>query len=315
MQNGKPKGFFNMSLQEAIVVSEEESGLRLDKLLFQRFQDFSRTYFQTLIEKGSVLVNGEPVKKREKPSVGDEVEICFELQEGLSLEAEDIPLDILFEDEHILAINKPAGMVVHPAPGHPKSTFVNALLFHCQGIKEAGTDPIRPGIVHRLDKDTSGVLLAAKTSSAHRALVSMFGQRAIHKTYIAIAVGTPQDGRLSAAIKRHPIKRQEMCVDKEGKEAISDIKVLKKTESLSFVEIGLITGRTHQIRVHLKHLKAPVLGDPVYGSESANKKWRVSRQLLHAAKVSFTHPFTQEQITLRAPLPQDMKAFLNPSSN
>lgn len=298
-----------MSSTEALLVQEEEAGIRLDKLLSVRFPTFSRTYFQSLIEKGSVLVNGEPQKKREKPLVGDEIEICFELPPEIALEAENIPLDILYEDEHIISINKPAGMVVHPAPGHPRSTFVNALLFHCKSLEKAGADPLRPGIVHRLDKDTSGVLLAAKTSEAHRALVELFSQRKIQKSYVAVAIGTPPEGRLSAPMKRHPIRRQEMAVDETGKEAISDIKVLKKNSALSFVEIGLITGRTHQIRVHLKHLKTPVLGDPIYGSESTNKKYGVQRQLLHAAKVKLIHPFTGKELILQAPLPEDMRPF------
>lgn len=297
-----------MTSLEAIIVQEEDLGQRLDKLLALRYPDFSRTYFQSLIDRGSVLVNGEPIKKREKPSLGDEIDICFELPDELSLDAQNIPLDILFEDDHLIAINKPAGMVVHPAPGHPRSTFVNALLYHCKNLEQSG-DTLRPGIVHRLDKDTSGVLIAAKTSEAHRALVQLFSTRQIQKTYVAISVGTPQEGRLSAPIKRHFFRRQEMTVDESGKEAISDIKILKKSTELSFVEVGLITGRTHQIRVHLKHLKTPVLGDPVYGSESANKKHGAKRQLLHAARVVLTHPFTKELLTLRAPLPSDMIPF------
>lgn len=300
-----------MTSIEALFVQYEESGLRLDKLLSARFPTFSRTYFQSLIEKGAVLVNGDPWKKREKPSPGDEIEVCFELPPEIALEAENIPLEILFEDEHLIAINKPAGMVVHPAPGHPKSTFVNALLYHCKNLELAGSDPLRPGIVHRLDKDTSGVLLAAKTSDAHRVLVSLFSERKIQKTYVAVAVGAPPEGRLSAPMKRHFTRRQEMAVDPAGKEAISDIKVLKKSPILSLVEIGLITGRTHQIRVHLKHLKTPVLGDAVYGSESSNKQFGVARQLLHAVRTQFTHPFTKEELVLHAPLPKDMRPFFD----
>jgi len=299
-----------MSSLEAIVVQEEDLGQRLDKLLALRYPHFSRTYFQSLIEKGNILVNGVPLKKRGKPSLHDEIDICFELPEELTLEAQNIPLDILYEDEHMIAVNKPAGMVVHPAPGHPHSTFVNALLYHCKNLAgESGS--LRPGIVHRLDKDTSGVLIAAKTTDAHRALVELFSTRKIQKTYVAVSVGAPAEGRLHAAIKRHPIHRQEMTVDETGKEAISDIKILKKNTELAIVEIGLITGRTHQIRVHLKHLKTPVLGDPVYGSESANKRYGAQRQLLHAARVILTHPFTKETLTLRAQLPADILPYWN----
>lgn len=294
---------------EAIFVQEEEKGIRLDLLLALRFPQFSRTYFQNLIEQGSVFVCGIPVKKREKPDLGDEIEICFTLPPEIQLEPQDIPLDILYEDEHLIVVNKPAGMVVHPAPGHPHSTFVNALLFHCKNITTTGKDPIRPGIVHRLDKDTSGILLAAKTTDAHRGLVELFSQRKIHKTYFAVAVGSPKEGRLSAPMKRHGVRRQEMTVDETGKEAISDIRVLKKGQTLSCVEIGLITGRTHQIRVHLKHLKTPVLGDVIYGSESANKKHNTKRQLLHAAKVMFNHPISGKEMDLQAPLPTEMNPF------
>jgi 23S rRNA pseudouridine1911/1915/1917 synthase len=167
-------------------------------------------------------------------------------------------------------------------------------------------DTIRPGIVHRLDKDTSGVLVAAKTSEAHRAMVTLFSSRQIQKTYVTVAIGTPPEGRVNAPIKRHFLRRQEMCVDPQGKEAISDIKVLRKNATLSFLEIGLITGRTHQIRVHLKHLKTPVLGDQIYGSASAGSKYLAKRQLLHAARVKFDHPITHTPLVLSAPLPKDM---------
>ena len=297
-----------MTPTEAIFIEKEESGLRLDKLLSLRFPNLSRSYFQSLIEKGLVLVNGTSVKKREKPILGDEIEICFELPDEIQLEPEDIPLNILFEDDHLLVVNKPHGMVVHPAPGHPKSTFVNALLFHCKNL-QAQQGSLRPGIVHRLDKDTSGVLIAAKTTEAHRALVSMLSERKMQKTYVAVALGTPKEGRLSAPIKRHCFRRQEMAVDPEGKEAISDIKVLKKSETLSVVEIGLITGRTHQIRVHLKHLQTPVLGDCLYGSPTANKKYKAQRQLLHAARVKFIHPFTHQEMVFQAPLPSDLLPY------
>ncbi len=297
---------------DSIIVSEEEKDLRLDKLLAIHFGDFSRTYFQDLIAKGKVLVNGEISKKREKTIPGDEVEICFELTEELSLSAENIPLEILFEDEHLLVINKPANMVVHPAPGHPNHTFVNALLYHCKNLEQMGSDPLRPGIVHRLDKDTTGLLIAAKTSLSHRLLIELFSQRKIQKKYLAICYGAPKEGIVSAPIKRHPTKRQEMSVRlTEGKEAISDIRVLKTSSPFSLVEVALITGRTHQIRVHLKHLKAPVLGDPVYGIASINEKLGLTRQLLHAHTLAFIHPITKQQITLTAPLPTDMENFLS----
>ncbi|MFS8563652.1 MAG: RluA family pseudouridine synthase [Rhabdochlamydiaceae bacterium] len=208
----------------SLTVSGSEARVRLDKFLASHFPDYSRSYFQYLIENGFVLVNGEKLKKREIPLPGDEIEVCFQLTPELSLEPENIPLDILFEDEHLIAVNKPIGMVVHPAPGSPNHTFVNALLYHCKTLPDSGN--LRPGIVHRLDKDTSGVLIAAKTHEAHQKLVSMFCDRTIHKKYIAVCLGNPGTLEISAPIKRHPTRRQEMAVSSEGKIAISRVKTL-----------------------------------------------------------------------------------------
>lgn len=292
-----------------LLVSEEEKNLRLDKLLTNRFLGYSRTYFQYLIGKGCVLVNGQVVKKREQSQPLDEVEVCFELTPELSLKPEEIPLEILYEDEHLLAINKPAGMVVHPAPGHPSGTFVNALLYHCKTLE---VENLRPGIVHRLDKDTSGVLIAAKTTQTHAALVSLFASRAIEKTYLAIAVGNPGNVTISAPLKRHPKKRQEMAVIEGGKEAISICSTLSFDGRLSLVSIRLITGRTHQIRVHLKSRGTPVLGDSVYGSSAANALFGAKRQLLHAHTLKCLHPITQVPLVIEAPLPEDLLAVLTP---
>lgn len=293
---------------DIFTVTPAEALLRLDRLLCSHFPAHSRTYFQYLIEQGCVLVNGSPMKKRESPKEGDEVEVCFQLTPEISLEPQNIPLDILYEDEHLIAINKPAHLVVHPAPGHPKDTFVNALLFHCKSLE--GTDPLRPGIVHRLDKDTSGILIAAKTTQAHAKLVEIFASRKIEKYYLAICVGTPKEGLIDAPIRRHPTQRKEMAVNLEsGKEAKSICRVLAKNEQLSLVEIQILTGRTHQIRVHLKHVGAPILGDSVYGSDSANKKFLPPRQLLHAHRLKFIHPITSQELHLCAPLPKDIAPF------
>ena len=291
-------------LTDFFTVSAEEATVRLDKLLSIHFPQHSRTYFQYLIEQGSVLVNGVSLKKKETPKVGDEIEVCFLLTPEISLEPQDIPLDILFEDEYLIAVNKPANMVVHPAPGHPNNTFVNALLFHCSSLSTS--DPVRPGIVHRLDKDTSGILLAAKTATTHARLVEIFSERRIQKNYLAICVGTPKEGLIDAPIKRHPIQRKEMAVCFEnGKEAKSICKVLKKNQQLSLVEIQLLTGRTHQIRVHLKHVGTPVLGDPIYGSSNANKRFNSHRQLLHAHRLHFIHPMKNIPMNLEAPIPKN----------
>ncbi len=299
-----------MAIQEeplhTFTVSKEQASTRLDKLLTLHFPDYSRTYFQFLIEQGSVLVNNTPIKKRMIPKEGDEIEVYFILTEELTLTPQNIPLDILYEDEELIAINKPVGMVVHPAPGHPCDTFVNALLFHCQSLQ--GTDPLRPGIVHRLDKDTSGILLAAKNLQAHGKLVELFAKREIEKHYLAICVGTPREGLIDAPIGRHPVHRKEMCVNPSGRSAQSIVTVMSKNDSLSFVSIQLLTGRTHQIRVHLKHIGTPILGDTVYGSSSANTKFKAARQLLHAHTLKFIHPIKKIPLILEAPIP---KCFQN----
>jgi 23S rRNA pseudouridine1911/1915/1917 synthase len=293
------------SSTENVIVTDEMIQERLDRLLSRQFPTYSRTYFQYLIEQGFVLVNGLPIKKKDKPKAGDEIEICFQLTPEISLEPENIPFDILYEDEHLLAINKPAGMVTHPAPGHYSKTFVHGLLYHCKSLPQG--DTLRPGIVHRLDKDTSGVLLAAKTSEAHQKLVEMFCERKLEKTYLALCIGTPGNGTIEAPIKRHPTRRKEMAVDPTGKPATSICKVLAFDGKLSLVEVQLITGRTHQIRVHLKHKGAPILGDPVYGAPAWNKKYEASRQMLHAYRLKLRHPLTGNLLDLKAPLPEDFK--------
>ncbi len=295
---------------DSLSIQPEEAGQRIDKLLASHYPLFSRTYFQRLIEEGFVLLNGSPVKKRVTPEAEDEIEVCFQLTPESSLTPEAIPLDILYEDEHLIAVNKAAGMVVHPAPGHPCGTFVNALLSHCQNLAPSD-DPLRPGIVHRLDKETSGVLLAAKTPLAHQRLVQAFATRQIEKTYLAICLGRPPNITLEASIGRHPIHRKEMTVLTEGgKEAISEIRVLAFNESISLALIRPRTGRTHQIRVHLKHLGTPVLGDAIYGRRKCNEEKKATRQLLHAYRLQFIHPITSTPLSLIAPLPSDLKEWI-----
>ncbi len=293
-----------------MIISPEEEGERLDKILSNRFNQIkSRTYFQYLIEEKRIRLNGLPVKKRMKPSAGDLVEIEFVLTPELNIQPEPIPLDILFEDDHILAANKPAGMVVHPAVGNWSGTFANALLFHCQNHFAQGD--LRPGIVHRLDKETTGVILAAKSPLAHQKLIELFSLRKIYKEYLAICVGNPGHAEINAAIGRHPIHRMQMAVcDQGGKEAITFCKTLHFDGKLSFASLVLATGRTHQIRVHMKHHGTPILGDPVYGSPSSNKKYGALRQMLHARILRFEHPINGNLLELEAPLPQDIKSRL-----
>lgn len=294
--------------QEEIIITKEEEGKRLDALLTSRFPDFSRTYFQRLIENHLVLLNGEPVKKRIQPKEKDEVEIEFTLAPEISLEPEEIPLDILFEDDFLLAINKPVGMVVHPAPGHYRGTFANALLFHTRSLKD---DSLRPGIVHRLDKETSGVLLAAKNEKVQRLLVELFSKRKIEKEYLAIVIGSLKDGEMKGNIARHPIKRKEMTIVAEGgKEAITSYHTIGCDEHFSLVQLFPKTGRTHQLRVQLKANGTPILGDAVYGNISLNQKWKVTRPMLHAYRLSFIHPITGALIEIKAPIADDMKKWI-----
>lgn len=307
---------FDAEDSESILIREDETGQRLDKILAARYPGIhSRTYFQYLIEEGKVMVNGEPVKKRYIPFAGDEVQIHYILTPEIGLQPEAIPLDVIFEDDNLLVINKPAGMVVHPAPGHPTGTFVHALLHHCHQLPEDSfkqTFP-RPGIVHRLDKETSGLLVAAKTTLAHKRLIEMFSSREIHKEYLAICLGNPGHQEIKTWIGRHPVHRQKMKVLEEGgREAISicDTLAYKDQLKLSLVRIILLTGRTHQIRVHMQHVHSPVLGDPVYGNAQANKKYEVNRQLLHAYKLRFKHPISGKILELKAELPQDMKNWV-----
>ncbi len=289
---------------ETIIVSEEETGQRLDRLLTLRFPKQSRSYFQWLIGEGLVLLNGKPAKKRIQPQVGDEIEVEFSLTPEASLEPEDIPLNILFEDEHLLAINKPAGLVVHPGIKNWSGTFVNALLFHCNQLP---ADDLRPGIVHRLDKDTTGVMLAAKTEATQKALVQLFTDRKMLKEYIAICIGKPGDITIDAPIGRHPVDRKRMTVPNAGgKQALTVCKTEGFDGKLAVVRLFPKSGRTHQIRVHLQHHHNPILGDPTYGNQSWNEKYKLERQMLHAHQLSFTHPLTGAPMKLEAPLPADM---------
>lgn len=293
-----------MEEHEFLLVLPEEEGERIDKALKVRFPSYSRAYFQYLIEEGCVLINGERVKKKDLLEEGDEIEICFLAIPSSDLRPEKIPLDILYEDEYLLAINKPAGMVVHPAPGNWSGTFVNALLAHTQ-TSLPGDDCLRPGIVHRLDKDTSGVLLAAKSAEAHRKLIELFSRREIDKLYLALCHGKIENQDVSVPIGRHPVHRKEMAVLPDGKKALTQLQLAAYRDPYSLVIAKPKTGRTHQIRVHLKHLRAPIVGDALYGEKSG-----YSRHLLHAYRLNFSHPITKEPMKIQAPLPADMLEWI-----
>ncbi len=290
------------TLESNLFVESGEENIRIDQLLANRYKDrFSRTYFQNLIEEGLVLLNGSSVKKRIKPSLGDEIEVEFVYPKGIDLTPEPIPLEILYEDEWLLAINNPADMVVHPGPGHHSGTFVNALLHHADIDKEG----VRPGIVHRLDKGTTGVLIAAKRFEVQAKLVEAFSKRQVQKEYLAIVYGHPKEGEIKTKIGRDPKMRQRMAVLEEGKEAITRFRTLEERGRLSLLSVDLVTGRTHQIRLHMCHIGSPIVGDPTYGSASVNQKYEVQRQLLHAYRLQLTHPVTKMPLELKAPWPND----------
>lgn len=295
----------SISHTETLLATEKDEDLRLDVFLFQSFPEYSRSYFQLLLENEAVLVNGKKVKKREKIECGDLIEVVFHEKELPKAIPEDIPLDIIFEDDELLAINKPRGLVVHPAPGHFGGTVVNALLYR---YKELLTQTsLRPGIIHRLDKDTSGVLLIAKTARALEAMSQAFKDREVEKEYVAICIGNPGTKTITNTLGRDSKNRQKFTVTEKGKPASSEIETVDYFQGYSWVRILPFTGRTHQIRVHLSHLGCPILGDPIYGNIKINQKFQLNGQLLHAQSLKFVHPFTLEKIELRAEIPEDMK--------
>jgi 23S rRNA pseudouridine1911/1915/1917 synthase len=296
---------------DLLIITEEEAGERLDKVLARRFSEkHSRSYFQYLIDQNLVSVNGALVKKRTKLQAEDEVEVNFAAMPEADLTPEPIELAIVYEDDFLLVINKPPGMVVHPAPGNWSGTFVNALLYHCRSLEPLNNSN-RPGIVHRLDKDTSGLLVAAKTLEMQQKLIELFASRQVYKEYLAICVGKPPDGEISAPIGRHPIHRKQMAIVPTGRAAVTQCKVLGWNGKLSLVQAVITTGRTHQIRVHLKSKGTPVLGDALYGLTASNHFYKATRQLLHAAVLRFHHPKTGKSMEFQAEPPSDMQRFIN----
>lgn len=294
-------------------------GERLDHWLRARLPHLSRGAIQRLIEHGDVRVNGKTVKSTHTPRAGESVEIRFPEPREASAQAEDIPLDVLFEDETLLVVNKPPGLVVHPAAGHDSRTLVNALLHHCRGALSGIGGVARPGIVHRLDKDTSGCLVIAKNDETHLALSSQFASRKVEKVYHAIVCGEmPREkGEIRAAIARHPSHRKCMAVDEEfGREAHTSYRVLEHLRGATLAEALLHTGRTHQIRVHFKFLGHPLVGDETYGHRQNEKLadltgFRAARQMLHAFRLAFIHPRTAKRVRFEAPRPEDFSDALS----
>jgi 23S rRNA pseudouridine1911/1915/1917 synthase len=296
-----------------LTVAESLPLERLDTFLREKFPEVSRGTIQRLLAEGHIQVDGRQVKPTHHPRAAEIISIRWPEPRAALAQPEDIPLDILYEDESLLAINKPPGLVVHPAAGHQEHTLVNALLHHCAGKLSGIGGVARPGIVHRLDKDTSGCLVVAKNDVAHLRLTEQFARREVEKIYEAIVCGAParDSGEIKEAIARHPTQRKRMAIPATGgREAWTSYRVLRRLNGISQVEMKLHTGRTHQIRVHLEHLGCPVVGDVVYGARQNRRLkettgYSAPRQLLHAKKLSLIHPVTQERITFEAPLPED----------
>jgi len=290
---------------------------RLDKFLRTRFPMVSRGAIQRLIEEGAIRVNGQPTKPTHHPRLGEVIAVDWPELKSPEAQPEEIPLDILYEDEDLLVINKPPGIVVHPSAGHEAHTLVNALLHHCRGQLSGIGGVARPGIVHRLDMETSGCLVVAKNDGAHLAMSAQFAGRSLEKTYLAIACGElPQDsGDVSAAIARHPNHRKRMAVATGGRKARTSYRVLERLRAATLVEAKPHTGRTHQIRVHFQYLGCPLVGDPVYGKRQSQQVaeltgYTAPRHMLHAYRLSFKHPRTGQTLTLEAPPPRDFQEAL-----
>jgi 23S rRNA pseudouridine1911/1915/1917 synthase len=287
-----------------LTVARERSGLRLDRFLALELTDFSRARLQTLIRGGFVRLNGKEPRPRDTVRANDVVELTEPELEKIEAKPEAMALEILFEDDDLLVLNKPAGVVMHPGAGHEQHTLVNALLAHCKNLSGIGGRE-RPGIVHRLDKETSGCLVVAKNDVTHRDLSKQFAARTMQKIYLALVFGIPRKttGVIDLAIARHPVHRQRMSIARrQGRAAKTEYRVLRSGAEASLLECTLHSGRTHQIRVHLHHLAHPVLGDKLYGGKHAGT---FSRQMLHAWKLAFRHPRTQEVMPFEAPLPLD----------
>lgn len=295
--------------QIQLTIEEQHDGERIDKVIADLNEQWSRSQVQQWLKEGRVLVNGKAVKPNYKCHVDDEVVISIPDPEPLDVEPEPIPLDIYYEDADVLVVNKPRGMVVHPAPGHMHGTLVNALLAHCQDLSGIN-GVLRPGIVHRIDKDTSGLLMVAKNDLAHESLVNQLVNKTVTRKYQAIVHGViPHDyGTIDAPIGRDPRDRQSMAVVENGKEAVTHFRVLERFEHYTFLECQLETGRTHQIRVHMKYIGYPLAGDPKYGPR---KTLPIDGQALHAGVLGFHHPRTGEYLQFEAPIPHEFERLLD----
>ncbi len=305
-----------MSSNKNIINSAAESeniGKRAD-VFVSIAAGVTRSAAAALIEKGAVSVNGRPCTKSYKVQGGDVFEIELPEPELCEVVPEDIPLDIVYEDEDVVVVNKPQGMVVHPAPGHSSGTLVSALMYYCKDSLSDINGVIRPGIVHRIDRDTSGLLAVAKNNAAHLALASQLEDHTLSRVYYAVVCGhLNESGTVDAPIARHPSDRQKMAVVKGGRDAVTHYEAVEELSQYTFARMRLETGRTHQIRVHMAHIGHPIVGDPVYGRPTQFEKHHPALfkgQMLHAGELTFVHPRTGEKVTVKAPLPKNFEDAL-----
>lgn len=298
-------------MDEYFTASVHENGLRLDSVLSMRYPEKSRSYFQKLIKDGNITVNENAIKSNYRLRENDKVQIIIPIAEETDIVAEDIPLNIIYEDEDIIVINKPKGMVVHPAPGHYSGTLVNALMYHCKNELSGINGILRPGIVHRIDRDTTGVMVACKNDMSHNSLAQQLKIHSITRRYEAIVYNNfaDDDGIIDAPIGRHPAERKKMAINyKNGREAVTHYHVIKRLKGFTHIECRLETGRTHQIRVHMASINHPLLGDSVYGP--AKCPYKLEGQTLHAAVLGFVHPRSNKYVEFTAPLPEYFNKLL-----
>lgn len=295
-----------------IKITADIKGERIDRFLSENLENLSRSYIQKLLKDGMISVNQKKVKPNYKLNAQDEIIVCIPDPEILDVLPEDIPLDILYEDDDILIVNKPKGMVVHPAPGHPDHTLVNAVMFHCQDHLSGINGVLRPGIVHRIDMDTTGSLVICKNDRAHQLLADDLKEHNITRRYHAIVHGKLKDdyGTVNAPIGRHPVDRKKMSTQsKNGRSAVTHYRVLEHFNNYTYIECELETGRTHQIRVHMASIGHPIVGDPLYGPSKC--PFKLQGQSLHAKILGITHPTTKKYMEFDAPIPEYFSALLN----
>ena len=294
-----------------MTIQASESGLRLDVFLAENLENTSRSAAQKLLEAGAVTLDGKPLRKQDRTVAGAAYELVLPEVQETAIEPRDLPLDIVWEDADLLVLNKPKGLVVHPAPGHWDDTLVNALMYHCKDSLSGINGELRPGIVHRIDKDTSGLLIVAKNDFAHQALAEQLQDHSLSRTYEAVVKGgfREDEGTVDAPIGRHPVDRKKMAVtEKNSRPAVTHWRVLERFGQYTLIECRLETGRTHQIRVHMAHIHHPLLGDTVYGSPKP--ELGQDSQCLHARELRFRHPRTGEEITVSCPRPAWFEAVL-----